>query len=53
MIGDAPGPDIGGGRGAGLKTIWIHRGRTWSIDDYRPDEQAASIKEAVEILLAL
>ena len=28
MVGDAPLPDIGGGRAFGL-TAWIHRGRTW------------------------
>ncbi|MFZ0664115.1 MAG: HAD-IA family hydrolase [Acidimicrobiales bacterium] len=52
MIGDTAEPDIGGGISAGLKTIWIHRGREWSVDRYRPDAQAGTIEEAVDILLA-
>ncbi|HVC67408.1 MAG TPA: HAD-IA family hydrolase [Acidimicrobiales bacterium] len=51
MIGDTAVPDIAGGRGAGLRTIWMHRGRTWDGDAYRPDAQAGTIAEAVEILL--
>jgi len=51
MVGDTAVPDIAGGRGAGLRTIWMHRGRTWDADAYRPDAQAGSIAEAVEVLL--
>ncbi len=51
MVGDAPGPDVGGGRGAGLRTIWLHRGRRWPLEEYRPDASAGSLHEAVEILL--
>jgi HAD superfamily hydrolase (TIGR01549 family) len=52
MVGDAPVPDICGGRDAGLGTIWVHRGRTWSIPDYRPDVEVRSVADAVEVLLA-
>jgi len=53
MVGDAPEPDIGGGHNAGLRTIWIHRGRKWEIPEYRPDAEVSSVPEAVELLLAL
>lgn len=52
MVGDAPEPDIGGGRGMGFRTIWLHRGRSWPRTDYEPDLSAASVTEAVELLLA-
>jgi len=52
MVGDAPGPDVGGGRGAGLRTIWLHRGRRWPLEEYRPDASVGSLPEAVEILLS-
>lgn len=52
MVGDAPGPDIAGGLGAGLSTIWLHRGRHWSEAGYRPDVVVATVAEAVGVLLA-
>jgi FMN phosphatase YigB (HAD superfamily) len=51
MIGDTPVPDIGGGRAMGFQTIWIHRGRRWPLTDYRPDGVAASVPDAVALLL--
>ncbi len=51
MVGDTPGPDIVGGIRAGFRTIWLHHGRTWDLDEYRPDAQVASIAEAVEHML--
>jgi HAD superfamily hydrolase (TIGR01549 family) len=51
MVGDSPEADIAGGITAGLRTIWVHRGRQWSDFDYRPDFSASSIPEAVEIIL--
>ena len=52
MVGDAPVPDMLGGRDAGLKTAWIHRGRRWAESDFEPDVQVGSVSEAVEVLLA-
>jgi HAD superfamily hydrolase (TIGR01549 family) len=52
MVGDAPGPDISGGREAGLRTIWMHRGRQWAETDYRPDAEVGTIRDAVELMLA-
>ncbi len=52
MVGDTPVPDIMGGAGAGLRTIWLHRGRQWEESGYRPDWVAGSIEEAVEYMLS-
>ena len=51
MVGDAPVPDIGGGKELGLGTIWVHRGRSWELQDYRPEIEVSSVPEAVEIML--
>lgn len=52
MVGDAPGPDVGGGASAGLRTIWMHRGRRWEGAAPPPDAVAGSVEEAVEVLLS-
>jgi FMN phosphatase YigB (HAD superfamily) len=53
MVGDAPGPDVGGARLLGLRTAWLHRGRTWDGDDGpRPDVVVGSVAEAVDEILA-
>ena len=52
MVGDAPTPDIEGGRGVGLSTVWLHRGRQWVEPGYRPDVVVATVAEAAQILLA-
>ena len=52
MVGDTPGTDIEGGWRAGLRTIWITRGRTWSETAYRPDALATSVPQAIAIILA-
>ncbi|GAA1941704.1 HAD family hydrolase [Kitasatospora viridis] len=50
-IGDSGAHDIAGGRGAGLGTVWIRRGRTWPDDQPAPDHEADTVAEAVAILL--
>jgi putative hydrolase of the HAD superfamily len=52
MVGDAPVPDMLGGRDAGLRTLWMHRGRRWAESGFEPDAQVGSVSEAVEVLLA-
>ena len=52
MVGDAPGPDIGGAQGLGLRTIWMSRGRTWAADAPSPEITVETIPEAVEAILA-
>ena len=50
MVGDSPDTDVAGGRAAGLRTVWIHRGRTWDRDDYAPDAVAANVGDAVAVI---
>ena len=51
MVGDTPEADIAGGRQAGFRTAWMHRGREWHVGEYRPDAEVGSIFEAVELIL--
>jgi putative hydrolase of the HAD superfamily len=51
MVGDSPEADVGGGITAGLRTIWMSRGREWGGFDYSPDFTVASIPEAAELIL--
>jgi FMN phosphatase YigB (HAD superfamily) len=52
MVGDSPSADIGGGSRAGLKTVWMPRGRRWEESEFAPDATAHTIPEAVEVILA-
>ncbi len=36
MVGDDPESDIGGGRAAGLRTVWVRRQRAWLEPGYTP-----------------
>ncbi|HUZ10097.1 MAG TPA: HAD family hydrolase [Acidimicrobiales bacterium] len=51
MIGDTPMADIAGGRAAGLRTVWLRRGRDWSEQGFRPDVVASSLREAADHLI--
>jgi HAD superfamily hydrolase (TIGR01549 family) len=51
MVGDSASADMAGGRRAGLKTIWMARGRSWDSTEPAPDAIASKIPEAVEIIL--
>ena len=50
LVGDAPDADIGGAVAAGLPSIWLRRGRTWSRTDYGPTFEADTFAEAVTLL---
>ena len=52
MVGDAPRPDIGGGKEAGLATMWMHRGRSWTIPEFHPEVEVGTVLEAVEVMFA-
>ena len=53
MVGDAPGPDVGGARTCGLRSAWLHRRRSWDRrDGPPPDLTVASVGEAVAEILA-
>jgi HAD superfamily hydrolase (TIGR01549 family) len=51
MIGDHLVADIGGGRAAGLRTIWIDRGR-WPDHEHDADHVVTDVLQAMEILHA-
>ena len=51
MVGDTPEIDILGGINAGLRTIWVARGRNWSISEYTPDLVAGDATEASRMIL--
>jgi putative hydrolase of the HAD superfamily len=51
MVGDSAGADIAGGKRAGLRTIWIARGRIWDERDEEPDAVAATVSAAAAHIL--
>ncbi|MFE2595888.1 HAD family hydrolase [Streptomyces sp. NPDC059396] len=51
MVGDNPVNDIGGGRSAGLSTIWIGNDRSWPPDDPGPDHTVPHARAAIDLLL--
>ncbi|ESQ01775.1 putative hydrolase (plasmid) [Streptomyces sp. PVA_94-07] len=50
MVGDNPTGDIGGGRQAGLRTIWL-RGRPWPDELAAPHHVVDDVTDAITILL--
>jgi HAD superfamily hydrolase (TIGR01549 family) len=52
MVGDSATADIGGGKNAGLRTIWMARGRVWNPAEPAPDAIASTIPEAVATIFA-
>jgi FMN phosphatase YigB (HAD superfamily) len=52
MVGDSAAADVGGGKAAGLRTVWVDRGQAWPDDVPPPDRVVASAVEAIEFLLA-
>ncbi|MFF7282332.1 HAD-IA family hydrolase [Streptomyces griseorubiginosus] len=51
MVGDNPVNDIGGGRSAGLSTIWIDNDRSWPPNDPGPDHTVPHARAAIDLLL--
>ncbi|GGZ85617.1 HAD family hydrolase [Streptomyces bluensis] len=51
MVGDNPVNDIGGGRSAGLHTIWVSNGRSWPPPDPGPDHTVPHARAAIDHLL--
>lgn len=50
MVGDCPTRDIAGGQGVGLRTIWLHHGRTWDPSTPAPDAIVDSVPATVPVL---
>ena len=51
MIGDSAQADVGGARAAGVRAVWLHRGRPWPLTAFEPDHVADSFPHAVDIVL--
>ena len=51
MVGDSVSADIVGGQGCGLRTVWMSRGRAWDPSELPPDAVAATIPQAVDLIL--
>ncbi|MGW0879603.1 HAD family hydrolase [Streptomyces sp. NPDC002671] len=51
MVGDNPVNDIGGGRSAGLRTIWVGNVHLWPPDDPGPDHTVPHARAAIDLLL--
>lgn len=49
MVGDHLVKDIGGGRAAGLRTVWVDRG-TWPDREHEADHVVTDVLQAMEIL---
>jgi HAD superfamily hydrolase (TIGR01549 family) len=50
MVGDNLEADIAGGIGAGLRTVWLHRGRRLDVADPQPDHLCDSMADALKLL---
>jgi putative hydrolase of the HAD superfamily len=51
MVGDNPVNDIGGGRSAGLRTIWIGNEHFWPAHEPGPDHTVPHARAAIDLLL--
>ena len=50
MIGDNPVADMGGGRAAGLRTIWVGHGVRWPAELVVPDHRVTNALAAIRLL---
>lgn len=50
MVGDSPHHDILGADRIGVRTAWLHRGRTWSDDTVSPTVTIGSLGNLVEAI---
>jgi|SRR4051812_3598088 HAD superfamily hydrolase (TIGR01549 family) len=49
MVGDGE-VDVEGAHRAGLHSVWLHRGRTWTRCDFAPDEVADDLATALDVV---
>jgi FMN phosphatase YigB (HAD superfamily) len=52
MVGDSAEADVAGGAAAGLRTVWLTRGREWDTKLPPPDAAVGTVAEAVAVLLS-
>ncbi|MFJ9802856.1 HAD family hydrolase [Streptomyces wuyuanensis] len=53
MVGDSAVKDVGGGQGAGLRTIWVDHGSTWPQELPGPDHRVPDAHAAMDLLSSL
>jgi HAD superfamily hydrolase (TIGR01549 family) len=51
MVGDTLEADIAGGIAAGLRTVWLSRGRKLGVADPQPDHLCDSMADALKLLI--
>ena len=52
MVGDSPEADIGGAAAAGVRSVWLRRGRSWLEDRYAPTLTADGVIAALAEVMA-
>jgi putative hydrolase of the HAD superfamily len=52
MVGDGPETDIQGAVAAGMRSVWLHRGRMWHEPRFGPTEVADGMIAAISIVMA-
>jgi HAD superfamily hydrolase (TIGR01509 family) len=52
MIGDDAEADIGAAHAAGIRSVWLRRGRAWPLRELAPTFEAATFGEAVDRVLS-
>jgi putative hydrolase of the HAD superfamily len=52
MVGDSPEADIGGAAAAGVRSVWLHRGRQWLERRYAPTRMADGAIAALAEVMA-
>jgi putative hydrolase of the HAD superfamily len=52
MIGDSAANDMAGAHQAGIASIWMRRGRTWSCADFAPTMIMDSSPEAIDFVIS-
>lgn len=51
MVGDSAIADIGGANRVSLESVWLHRGRRWIEDQYKPTFCANDCVEAIDYVV--
>jgi putative hydrolase of the HAD superfamily len=52
MVGDSPEADIGGATAAGMRSVWLRRGRAWLESRYAPTLSADGVIAALAEVMA-
>jgi putative hydrolase of the HAD superfamily len=52
MVGDSPEADIGGAAAAGVRSVWLRRGRSWLENRYAPTLTADGVIAALADVMA-